>query len=231
MVDSLAQHVAIIMDGNGRWAKARGYPRSFGHKKGSENIENILKEAIALKIPYLSLYTFSLENNKREQKEIDYLFNLLKIYFKKEVKRLLKNDIRVRFLGFTELLSKDIQEVFQETSEQTKHCQSLNLNICFNYGGQQEIIRASKLLARDYKENKIDLDKVNFNDYLFTKDMPFVDVLIRTGKELRISNFFLFQSAYAEFFFTDTLWPDFTPKEFRSIILAYQERNRRFGGL
>lgn len=225
-------HVAFIMDGNGRWAKARGLPRHLGHKAGCDRIIEIYEECLAQQIKYMSLYAFSTENWNRPKDEIRHLFNYLDIFFKKEINRMIKDGSQVRVSGDISKLPLKTQKTIISALNKTKDCHNFVFNICLNYGGKQEIVRAAQLFAKEVKEGKKDindLDIDNFNDYLYTKDIPPVDLLIRTSGELRTSNYLPYQLAYAEFLFPKTPWPDFTKEEFRKCIDLYMNRDRRFG--
>ena len=227
-------HVAFIMDGNGRWAKRRGLPRHLGHKAGCERIIDIYEECLAQDIKVASLYAFSTENWNRPKAEINHLFNYLEIFFKKEIKRLIKDGCQVRTSGDLSRLPEKTQKIIAEAKELTKDCNNFFFNICLNYGGKAEIVRAAKLIAQDVKDGKIEIDDINetsFEDYLYTKGLPPVDLLIRTSGELRTSNYLPWQLAYAEFIFPETPWPDFDKEEFRKCIEEYYSRNRRFGGI
>ena len=226
------QHIAFIMDGNGRWAKRRGLPRHLGHKAGCDRIIDIYEECLAQDIRAMSLYAFSTENWNRPQDEIDHLFNYLELFFKKEIKRIIKDGSRVIISGDISRLPEKTQQVVLDAVNRTKECNKFFFNICLNYGGKAEIVRAASLFAKDVKENKYkpeDLDEKLFESYLYTKYLPPVDLLIRTSGELRTSNYLPWQLAYAEFIFPETTWPDFTKEEFRKCIEIYYSRNRRFG--
>ena len=226
------KHVAFIMDGNGRWAKRRGLPRHLGHKAGCDRIIDIYEECLAQDIKAMSLYAFSTENWNRPQDEIDHLFNYLDIFFKKEIKRIIKDGSRVIVSGDISRLPKKTQKTINDAIERTKDCKNFCFNICLNYGGKAEIVRAASLFAQEVKEGKHqpnDLTEEMFEDYLYTKGLPPVDLLIRTSGELRTSNYLPWQLAYAEFIFPKTPWPDFTKEEFRKCIDEYYSRNRRFG--
>jgi undecaprenyl diphosphate synthase len=228
---NIPRHVAIIMDGNGRWAKSKGLSRNIGHRYGSERIEDILQASIDLKIEYLSLYTFSLENNKRSEEEKSFLFSLIDEYFTKRIDELVKKGVNVKFIGFISDLPLNIQQTFKTTEELTKDGNVIHLNVMFNYGSIQELNQASKDLALDYKNGNKDISEYNLSDYLQTVDSPMVDLLIRTGLDYRISNFMLYQSSYAELFFIKEYWPDFTKKVYLKVLKDYQKRERRFGGI
>lgn len=226
------KHVAFIMDGNGRWAKRRGLPRHLGHKAGCDRIIDIYEECLAQGIKAMSLYAFSTENWNRPQDEIDHLFNYLDIFFKKEIGRMVKDGCALVISGDISRLPEKTQKTIQSALEKTKGNTRFYFNICLNYGGKAEIVRAAQLFAQDVKDGKHDpkdLSEEMFEQYLYTKDLPPVDLLIRTSGELRTSNYLPWQLAYAEFIFPKTTWPDFTKEEFRKCIEEYYSRNRRFG--
>ena len=226
------KHVAFIMDGNGRWAKRRGLPRHLGHKAGCDRIVDIYEECLAQDIKAMSLYAFSTENWNRPQDEIDHLFNYLDIFFKREIKRIIKDGSRVIVSGDISRLPKKTQKTINDAIERTKDCKNFCFNICLNYGGKAEIVRAASLFAKDVVSGKYkpeDLTEDLFETYLYTSGLPPVDLLIRTSGELRTSNYLPWQLAYAEFIFPKTPWPDFTKEEFRKCINEYYSRNRRFG--
>ncbi len=228
------RHVAFIMDGNGRWAKARKLPRHLGHKAGCDRVTDIYEECLAQGIEAMSLYAFSTENWNRPQDEIKHLFEYLEIFFKKEIKRMIKEGTRIIASGDITRLPLKTQKVVNDSIEKTKDGKNFTFNICLNYGGKAELVRAAKLFAQDVKEGKKDIDdlnETNFEDYLYTKGLPPVDVLIRTSGELRTSNYLPWQLAYAEFIFPKVPWPDFTKEEFRKCIDEFNTRNRRFGGI
>ena len=227
-------HVAFIMDGNGRWAKRRGLPRHLGHKAGCERIIDIYEECIAQDIKVMSLYAFSTENWNRPKSEINHLFNYLEIFFKKEIDRLIRDGSVVRTSGDLSRLPEKTQKIIEDAKERTKNGKNFFFNICLNYGGKAEIVRATRNIASDVKDGKIQLDDITedlFENYLYTTGLPPVDLLIRTSGELRTSNYMPWQLAYAEFIFPTTPWPDFTKEEFRKCIDEYYRRNRRFGGI
>lgn len=226
-------HVAFIMDGNGRWAKARGLPRTKGHEVGCERITDIYEECLSQGIKVMSLYAFSTENWNRPQLEIKKLFQYLEVFFNKEIDRMDKDGCRILISGDVCKLPKKTQKVIQNVTERTKDNKNFYFNICLNYGGRDEIIRAAKSFAKDVLNGRdIDsLNEENFNDYLYTKDLPPVDLLIRTSGEQRTSNYLPYQLVYAEMIFPLTPWPDFTKEEFRICIDIYKNRDRRFGGI
>ena len=222
------------MDGNGRWAKKRGLPRHLGHKEGCERVIEIYEECAANNIKVMSLYAFSTENWNRPKDEIRHLFSYLELFFKREIKRLLKDGCQVRTSGDLSKLPVKTQKVIAEAKEKTKDCSNYVFNICLNYGGRDDILRAAKSFAKDVQEGKRDIDSLTENDfqqYLYTTDLPPVDLLVRTSGEQRISNFMPWQLAYAEFIFTPTYWPDFTKEELRKCLEEFKHRDRRFGGI
>ncbi|HEY8445437.1 MAG TPA: isoprenyl transferase [Bacilli bacterium] len=220
-------HVAIIMDGNGRWAKKRGLPRNYGHQKGAENLLKIVRIANKMQIKYLTVFAFSTENWKRPQEEVKYLMDLPFQFLEKTKKEFTDDNIRVKVIGTKDNLSEDLIKKIEEVESSTNHNTALTLIIAFNYGGKEEIIHAIKKIKND----NIDITEENFHNYLYTKDIPDVDLLILTSGEYRISNFLLWQTAYSELYFTDVLWPDFDKKCFEEAINEYNKRERRFGGL
>ncbi len=230
----IPEHVAIILDGNGRWAKKKRMPRNYGHAQGSKTVEKICEEAYHMGVKYLTVYAFSTENWTRPQEEVDALMKLLRSYMKDCLKTTSKNNMRVRVLGDVPKLSEDIKTSIIELERVSAGNTGLNFQIALNYGGRDEIIRGIKKLAVDYKADKISLEDINedvFKNYLDTRGIPDPDLLIRTSGEQRISNFLLWQLAYTEFYFTDTLWPDFNKEELRKAFEYYNSRKRRFGAL
>jgi undecaprenyl diphosphate synthase len=224
------EHVAIIMDGNGRWAKQRDLPRFEGHRAGVENMRAAIDYFNLLKIKNLTVYGFSTENWNRPQEEIDGLLELLQEIIDKESLKLHRQGIRLRHLGQLERLPQNLQAAVNRVVELTRNNTGLNFNFAFNYGGRTEIVDAARrLIAEGVPAEKIDQNL--FSNYLYTTDLPEVDLLIRTGGELRISNFLIWQTAYSEYYFTPVLWPDFDKKEIDKALLAYSQRQRRFGGL
>jgi len=224
----LPNHIAIIMDGNGRWARERNLPRIFGHKVGMTSVRKIIESAVKIKLKCLSLYAFSTENWSRPEKEIKGLFNLLRHYIKVERKNILKNNIKLKISGDLSKLPKDIQKSINSLVEETNNNAGLLLNLCINYGSRQEIVRAVNNIIFAKEKN---VNEEIFSKYLYMNDFPDVDLLIRTSGEMRISNFMLWQSAYAEFYFTKTYWPEFREEEFYKAIIEFQKRERRFGGV
>lgn len=227
-------HVAFIMDGNGRWAKARHLPRHLGHKEGCERVIDIYEECFDQGIKVMSLYAFSTENWNRPKAEIRHLFNYLDAFFKREINRLIKDGSRVIASGDLSKLPEKTRKTVLDAIERTKDLKNFTFNICLNYGGKDELVRAAKLFAQDVKDGKRDIDSLNeenFEDYLYTKGLPPVDLLVRTSGELRTSNYMPWQLAYAEFIFPKTPWPAFTKEEFRKCLDEFYSRNRRFGGI
>ena len=226
------EHVAVIMDGNGRWAAKRGFPRNVGHKKGAEVVIEVAKAAKELGVKFLTLYAFSTENWKRSREEVDGLMNLLREYLTKDFQELKENDVRIRFIGERRMLAADIVEKIEELESSTANNKSLGLQVALSYGSRQEIIHAVKEIAAKVKSGDMslkDIDEQSFSDMLYTAGVPDPDLVIRTSGEQRVSNYLLWQIAYAEFFFTKTLWPDFTKTELQEIIENYQTRERRYG--
>lgn len=230
----IPKHVAIILDGNGRWAKSKGMPRNYGHAQGSKNVERICEDAYRMGIKYLTVYAFSTENWNRPKDEVDALMKLLRNYMKTCLKTAAKNDMKIRVLGDTTRLDEDIRSRIQELEEATKDNGGLNFQIAINYGSRDEIARAVKRLASDVKEGRLspeEIDEACIEGYLDTHDIPDPDLLIRTSGEQRVSNYLLWQLAYTEFYFTEVFWPDFTKEELIRAIEKYNERDRRFGGV
>ena len=231
---NIPQHIAIILDGNGRWAKKKGMPRNYGHTQGSKNVERICEDAYKMGVKYLTVYAFSTENWKRPKEEVDALMNLLRNYMKTCLKTAEKNRMRVRVLGDKTALDDDIRNRIAELEKATKNNDGLNFQIALNYGSRDEMIRAMKNMCMDVKEGKVEADQINeklFETYLDTHDIPDPDLMIRTSGEQRLSNYLLWQLAYSEFYFTDVLWPDFTKEDLAEAIAYYNGRDRRFGGV
>ncbi len=227
----MPKHVGIIMDGNGRWAKMKEKKRSFGHLEGSKTLENIALYAIECGIQVLSVYAFSTDNFKRSKEEVDYLMNLFITMFNKKMKKIKDNDIKVIFSGRREPLREDVLASMDKIVEETKNNKRGILNICLNYGGQEEIVDATKKIVELVNNGELninDIDKNSFYKYLYN-DLPPLDLLIRTSGEYRLSNFMPYQSTYSEFYFTNTLFPDFNNQEFDKAIESYSNRDRRFG--
>lgn len=231
---NIPQHIAIILDGNGRWAKKKGMPRNYGHTQGSKNVERICEDAYKMGVKYLTVYAFSTENWKRPKDEVDALMNLLRNYMKTCLKTAEKNRMRVRVLGDKTALDDDIRNRIAELEEATKNNDGLNFQIALNYGSRDEMVRAMKKMCMDCKEAKVEpeqIDEALFETYLDTHDIPDPDLMIRTSGEQRLSNYLLWQLAYSEFYFTDVLWPDFTKEDLAKAIEYYNGRDRRFGGV
>jgi len=225
-------HVGIIMDGNGRWAKGRGRPRIDGHRRGIEAVRKVVKGSIALGVEYLTLYGFSIENWKRPTAEIRSLMELLRLYLRQEIKDLDQQGVQVLFIGHRTLLPDDIVSLIEEAEEQTKGNTNLNLVVALSYGSRQEITAAAQGVARQVEAGELDVSDIDesvFMEHLETAGMPDPDLVIRTSGEQRISNFLLWQVAYAEFIFVDTLWPDFSEDDLREAINEYHRRERRYG--
>ena len=230
----IPQHVAIILDGNGRWAKAKGMPRNYGHVQGAKNVERICEEAYNMGIKYLTVYAFSTENWNRPEGEVEALMKLLESYLKNCIKTADKNNMRVRVIGDTTRLSERFQERIRELEAASAKNDGLNLQIAINYGSRDEMTRAMRRMSEDVVAGKRKPEEITesvFEEYLDTAGIPDPDLLIRTSGELRLSNFLLWQLAYSEFYFTDVPWPDFHKEELERAIEAYNKRDRRFGGL
>ena len=231
---STPEHIAIILDGNGRWAKSKGMPRNYGHTVGAKNVENICKAANDLGVKYLTLYAFSTENWNRPESEVAALMKLLESYLKNCIKTANKNNMRVRVIGEISRLSENFQEKIRNLEEVSSVNTGLNLTIAINYGSRDEMIRAVKHMIADNDNGKLsadDIDADTFASYLDTRELPDPDLLIRTSGEQRLSNYLLWQLAYSEFYFTDVPWPAFDKNELKKAIDAYNKRDRRFGGL
>jgi undecaprenyl diphosphate synthase len=231
-IDNIPKHLAIIMDGNGRWAKQKGFLRALGHESGSKSVKKIIKECSDLGVEYLTLYAFSTENWNRPKLEVDTLMKVLIKSLKKELPTLLENNIKMNAIGNIEKLptnaQKELQDVINKTNSNTK----MTLSLALSYGSREEIVNAVKKISDKVKNNTISIDDIDdsvINNHLYTHNLPDVDLLIRTSGEHRISNFLLWQIAYAELYFTDVLWPDFKEKDLHEAIISYQKRERRFG--
>ena len=230
----IPNHVAIILDGNGRWAKAKGMPRNYGHVQGAKTVEVICEEAYRMGIQYLTVYAFSTENWNRPQDEVDALMKLLRNYMKTCLKTAEKNRMCVRVLGDKTRLDQDIQTRIAELEEATKNNDGLHFQIAINYGSRDEILHAARRFARDCADGTADPDSLTeagFSGYLYSAGIPDPELIIRTSGEERLSGFLLWQCAYSEFYFCDTLWPDFDARALDKAIIAYQSRDRRFGGV
>ncbi len=227
------KHVAIIMDGNGRWAIKQGLARPMGHLKGMEVMESCVRWTKEFNIPYLTLYAFSTENWRRPREEVEHLKHLLDEFLKIKVPELKKNDVRLKFIGDLSPFSEDRKKRIKEGEEKTQMCSSLQLNIALNYGGKQEILHAIREIGRAIMEGKLKLEEVDLNTvgrYLYTSGIPDPDLIIRTAGEMRLSNFLLWQSAYSELYVTPVLWPDFKKEDYKSALEEYGRRERHFGG-
>ena len=232
--EKLPRHVGIIMDGNGRWARKRNLPRMMGHERGFAAIKRIIEFNKNLEVPYITIFAFSTENWRRPKDEVNFIMGLAKKLFMEYTDTLLKNDVRLRITGIREHIDSDFLKLMEESLHRTEQCRKFTLNIAFNYGGRREIADAAKNIAVDVKEGRLDpehIDEALVQQYLYSPDIPDVDLMIRTSGELRLSNFLLWQCAYSEFYFSDKLWPDFSPEDFIVAIKDYQNRKRRFGDI
>ena len=230
---SLPRHIALIMDGNGRWAKKRSLPRSAGHAAGSRNFKSIARYCNKIGLEYLTVYAFSTENWKRPKDEVDGLMDILRDYLK-DSKNFKDENIKVKFIGELSALDEDIRQLIVEAEEGSCDATGLKLNIALNYGGRDEIVHAAKRIAEKVKEGTVDIDEISekmISDNLYTAGMPDPDIIIRPSGEYRLSNFLIWQAAYSEYWYSDVLWPDFKPKHIDKAIEDYNHRNRRFGGI
>ncbi len=228
----LPKHVGIIMDGNGRWAKKRGLPRVAGHKEGAKTVKMIVRTSGELGIQVLSLYAFSTENWQRPQEEVRYLMGLLTEYLISELDELMAEDVKIKAIGDLNALPGRVLKILENAMEKTAYNKGLTLNLALSYGGRDELIRSTRKIALEIKSTNLTCEEINealIRAYLDTKDQPDPDLIIRTSGEMRLSNFLLFQGAYAELWFTNTLWPDFTKDEYLKALLEYSKRTRRFG--
>jgi len=228
----IPQHIAIIMDGNGRWAKKRGLPKIMGHKQGVDSVKNSVKACIKFGVKYLTLYAFSTENWLRPRKEIKGLFKLLENFLDSQFQIFHKNNVRLCIIGDREKIAPFLRKKIEQVEKDTKAYNSLVLNIALSYGAREEIVRAVKNISEDVRKGNVktpDIDEKLFSEYLYTKDCPDPDLLIRTSGEMRISNFLLWQISYAEFYVTPKLWPDFGEKDLKIAIEEYDKRDRRYG--
>ena len=233
-LNNLPCHVAVIMDGNGRWAQKRGLPRSAGHKAGAETFRKLGTYCKNLGIDYLTVYAFSTENWKRPKDEVDGIMHLLEQYLHECIDTMEKDGNRLRFLGDLSVLTPELRELIDETNEISSRIEGFQANVCLNYGGRDELLRAARHFAADCVEGRCrpeELDEERFSGYLFTDGLPDPELIIRTSGEERLSGFLLWQCAYSELYFCDTLWPDFGPEDMDRAIVAYQQRDRRFGGI
>lgn len=228
----LPRHIAIILDGNGRWAKRRGLPRTAGHAAGAETFRRIATYCKDIGIYYLTVYAFSTENWKRPREEVDAIMGLLGKYLREAVDTMERDHIRLKILGDPEILPKNLRDLIDETADISTHYEGFQANVCLNYGGRDEIVRAALRFAEDYKAGKAaTLTEESFSNYMFSAGIPDPDLIIRPGGEMRLSNFLMWESAYSELIFTDVLWPDFTSGDIDAAIAEYQRRDRRFGGI
>ena len=229
--ESIPRHIAIILDGNGRWAKSRGLPRTAGHAAGSENFRKIATYCKDIGVDYLTVYAFSTENWKRPEDEVKTIMRLLRRYLNEAIDTMERDQIRMKIFGDVQGLSPELRELVKKTDEISQRYQGFQANICLNYGGRDEIVHAARRYAEDYAAGRteVELTEAQFGGYLYSAGIPDPDLLIRPGGEQRISNFLLWQCAYAEFYFTDVLWPDFNTDELDKAIAAYRKRDRRFG--
>ena len=231
---NVPEHIAIILDGNGRWAKSKGMPRTYGHTVGAKNVETICRAAHDLGVKYVTMYAFSTENWSRPDDEVKALMKLLGEYIKTCMRTAKKDNLRVRFIGDLTRLDDKLRKAIDELTEYSSQFTGLTLTIAINYGSRDEMTRAIRNVASDVKDGKIEIDNINeslFSTYLDTKDIPDPDFMIRTSGEQRLSNYLLWQLAYAEFYFTPVPWPEFTPDELKKAVEEYDKRNRRFGGI
>lgn len=234
LLKPLPKHIGIILDGNGRWATKRMLPRNLGHKKGVQTLKEIVMEVKNLGIPNLTVFAFSTENWKRPKEEVDYLMNQLKEYYQAGLKKVLENKIKIKFIGSKNKLSSDIIMMMEDIEFQTQKFEGFTLTIAFNYGSREEIVEACKKISNKVLNHQItinDIDENEISNNLYTSDLYDLDLIIRTSGEMRLSNFLLYQAAYAELYFPKTLWPDFHKKELFLSIREYQNRNRRYGGI
>ncbi len=231
--DKLPEHIAFIMDGNGRWAKKRGLPRRFGHREGAKTFKKITRYCKDIGIKNVTFYAFSTENWKRPEDEVSAIIELFREYII-DVRNYIGEEVRVLFLGDKTIFDDDLQKKMNDLEEDTKDYNKMTMLLAINYGGRDEIVHAAKILSEQVKSGKIQPDEITedkFQRYLYTADVPDVDLMIRPSGELRLSNFLIWQSAYAEFYFTDVLWPDFSPNELNKALIEFGKRSRRFGGV
>lgn len=231
--ENLPQHIGFIMDGNGRWAKKRGLPRTFGHTEGAKTFRKIVRYCKDIGIKYISFYAFSTENWKRPKDEINAIMNLFREYII-DVRNYLSENTRMIFLGDISALDEDLQQKIRDLEYDTKDYKEMTLMMAVNYGGRAEIANATRQIAQKVKSGELEISDITentVNDFLYTREAPDVDLIIRPSGELRLSNFLIWQSAYAEYYFTDVLWPDFTPKELDKALIEFSKRGRRFGGV
>ncbi len=232
--DRLPRHIAIILDGNGRWAKKRGLPRTAGHKVGAETFRTIATYCRDIGIDYLTVYAFSTENWKRPQEEVDTIISLLKKYLLEAIETMERDNVRLNFMGDMSVLNEELRDLVDQANAISARLDGCQCNICINYGGRAEIVAAAKRFAADCQRGEASVDSLTeeqFDAYLYSAGIPSPELLIRPGGEQRLSNFLLWQCAYAEFYYTDVLWPDFSKEDLHQAIAEYQRRNRRFGGV
>ena len=232
--EKIPRHVAIIMDGNGRWAQRRGMPRPVGHRAGVESLREIVRMSSNVGVEVLTVYAFSTENWSRPQDEVGAIFRLMLEYLNREVAELVRNDVRIRIIGRRDNLNNTLLEAIDKAEKASAHCKGLVFNVALNYGGRAEMAEAVRNMLRDAQNGKLDPETVDENtisDYLYTAGLPDPDLLIRTGGDQRLSNFLLYQSSYAELYIPETLWPDFTPEEYDKALRSFGARQRRFGGI
>lgn len=233
-MNNIPGHIAFIMDGNGRWAKQRKMPRTYGHHEGTKTIRDIALSCNKLGVKAMTVYAFSTENFARPNQEVQYIFKLPKDFFESYMKELMENNVKITTIGHLEMAPQETQDIINKAVEKTSHNTGLILCFAFIYGGRDEIVWAAKKIAQKVKNDELSIDNIDeniFNHELMTKDLPDVDLMVRTSGEQRLSNFLLWQLAYAEFVFTDVYWPDFNEEELKKAIWLYQNRDRRFGGL
>ncbi len=230
----LPRHIAVVMDGNGRWAQKRGMPRTFGHSAGSETFQKDAEYLSDLGIEYFTVYAFSTENWKRPPEEVQEILRLLEKYLHKAIREMREKNIRLQFFGDLTPFSPELRALIDETNAISRTTTGMLVSVCLNYGGRAELVRAARLLAEQCAAGMLspeDIDERRFSGYLYSADIPDPDLMIRPGGEMRLSNFLLWQNAYTEFYFSDVLWPDFDQRQMDAAILAYQQRKRRFGGI
>lgn len=230
-LEKLPRHVAIIMDGNGRWAKKRGLPRSAGHAAGAEKFRDIAAYCKEIGVQYLTVYAFSTENWKRPPEEVAAIMTLLEKYLIEAIEKMEKEKIKIKFFGDLTALSPKLRELAAETERISEKFEGVQVNLCVNYGARDEILRAVRAYAEEYKSSGKAVNEESFSDYLYSMGLPDPDLIIRPSGEQRLSNFLLWQAAYSELYFTDVLWPDFSRKDMDMALLAYQKRDRRYGGV
>lgn len=233
-LNKVPEHIAVIMDGNGRWAQKRGLPRSAGHQAGAKKVEELVVNASEYGIKVLTLFAFSTENWKRPQDELNHIFSLVKKFLLEGKNKFKENNVRILFMGKIEELDNELKSLMYEMMEETKDNKTITLNIAVNYGSRSEIIEATKKIAKecvDGKQNIEDIDEACVEKHLMSNSLPNIDLLVRTSGEIRLSNFLLWQVAYSELVFTKVYWPDFDKKELEKVLIEFQSRNRRFGGL